>query len=115
MKLGRIKKRALLESHWHLDKPQPLCALCEREVIKDQLELHHLTPKSKGGTQTVALHNICHRQIHALFSENELAVNYNSIESLQGQEDISKFIAWIKRKPIDFKERAKKSNRLKSS
>jgi hypothetical protein len=28
-----------------------------------QRDAHHLVPKSRGGTETVWLHRICHRQI----------------------------------------------------
>lgn len=115
MKIGRIKKKALLSIPWVQDSSPPRCALCQREIIKSQLEQHHLIPKSKGGVETVALHSICHRQIHALFNENELANHFHSLDKLLEHPDISKFIHWIQKKPIDYKDRSRKSNRLKSN
>ena len=68
-------------------------------------------PKLKGGKQTQYLHRICHRQIHALFSEAELAKQYNTVEALLEHEEIRKFVKWVRTKPNDFIERVKQSNR----
>ena len=60
------------------------CPLCDREIPLDvPKSLHHLIPKSKGGKggPTVLLHHICHKQIHLLFKENELAKNLNEKRS----------------------------------
>jgi hypothetical protein len=63
----------------------------------------------------VILHRICHRQIHALFTETELARQYNTVEKLKAQEDLMDFIKWVRLKPDDFFERTRKSRRLKST
>lgn len=83
---------------------QKRCALCGRPLGK-RTEKHHLVPKSQGGTVTLPLHAICHRKIHALFNEKELARAYNSIEALQANEDIRKFINWVSKKHPDFYRR----------
>lgn len=71
--MGRIRR--LLQQEWpvvgHL---KLICPLCERKISHSQRDAHHLIPKSKGGRQTEYQHRICHRQIHALFTETELAV-----------------------------------------
>ena len=54
---------------------------------------------------------ICHRQIHALFSETELATRYNSPEALLEHEEVRKFVTWVKRKPPGFLERTRMSSR----
>ncbi len=113
MKLGKIKKKALLAKPLLQETPTPSCALCKRTIVPHQIELHHMIPKSKGGKETQTFHSICHRQVHALFTENELAVYFNTVEALQNHPDMAKFIAWIKTKPIDYKDRSRKSNRLK--
>ncbi len=92
-----------------------VCPLCEREIPDSQRDAHHLVPKSKGGRQTEYLHRICHRQIHALFTETELARQFNSVEALLADSDIALFVAWVKTKPADFMERTRKSQRLKAS
>jgi chromatin segregation and condensation protein Rec8/ScpA/Scc1 (kleisin family) len=41
-------------------------------------------------------------KIHSLFTEEELALKYNSIEKLKEHEEIKKFIKWLKNKPDNF-------------
>jgi 5-methylcytosine-specific restriction enzyme A len=77
------------------------CPLCGRP-LGVKIEAHHLTPKSRGGRETVALHPICHRKIHTTFSEAELERLYPSIEALRAHEDIARFILWVARKNPDF-------------
>lgn len=67
--------------------------------------MHHLIPKSQGGKETIPLHPICHRKIHALFNEKELARRFQTIEALRANEDIQSFVTWIKGKPPDFYRR----------
>ncbi len=57
------------------------------------------------------MHRICHRQVHALFSETELARDFNTAESLLAHAEIQKFVAWIQTKPDDFFERTRRSGR----
>ena len=88
------------------------CPLCERSIPPSQRDAHHLVPKSHGGKQTVVLHRICHRQIHALFNETELAHRLNSVESLRASEELQRFIKWVRSKPDEFYERTFKSHKL---
>ena len=85
------------------------CPLCERSIPLSQRDAHHLVPKSKGGRETAWLHRICHRQLHALFSETELAVRYNHVETLLAHPEVKRFVEWVKIKPDDFFERTRKS------
>ena len=57
------------------------------------------------------MHRICHRQIHALFSEAELAQRYSTAEALLEHPDVRKFVEWVKNKPLAFYETSKMSNR----
>ena len=90
-----------------------ICPLCDRVIPSGQRDAHHLIPKSKGGRQTQYLHRICHRQIHALFTETELVKQFNSVEALLAHPDIQRFVAWVKTKPTDLMERTRKSQRLR--
>jgi len=47
------------------------CPLCKRP-LPEKHNKHHLVPKTFKGKETVLLHRICHRQIHANFTEREL-------------------------------------------
>lgn len=83
------------------------CPLCNRELNSTNSNLHHLIPKSKKGKNVVRLHKICHNQIHALFTEKELAKKYNTIDILKTDERIQKFIKWISKKNPNFYEKSK--------
>ncbi len=111
--MGHIRR--LLHKECILDAPvDPKCPLCERKIPQSQRDAHHLIPKSKGGRHTEYLHRICHRQIHALFTETELARQFNSVEALLAHPDVAVFVAWVKTKPDSFMERTRKSQRLRS-
>ncbi|CAM8658341.1 HNH nuclease [Comamonadaceae bacterium] len=110
--MGRIRR--LLQQECVPDMPEVLrCPLCERQIPPSQRDAHHLVPKSKGGRETEYLHRICHRQIHALLTESELARQFNSVEALLAHPDIAMFVAWVKTKPDDFMERTRKSQRIR--
>ena len=112
--MGRIR-RMLQQVRPVVTQVDPVCPLCERKIPPSQRDAHHLVPKSKGGKNTEYLHRICHRQIHALFTETELARQFNSVEALLAHPDIALFVAWVKTKPDEFMERTRKSQRLKTS
>lgn len=90
------------------------CELCEREGL--ETTEHHLTPKEEGGTHmpTAYLCVPCHTQIHALYTNKELATRLNTIEKLKADELVSKFINWIQKQPPTASVRIKKSNDKKS-
>ena len=77
------------------------CWLCERPVGK-RVQWHHAVPKSKRGRDTVPVHPICHRTIHALFTNAELARLGGAREPLLANEDMARFLKWIAGKPPDF-------------
>jgi len=77
------------------------CALCGRP-LGARTEWHHVVPRSRGGRETVPLHPICHRTIHASASNAELARLGPSLDALREREDIRRFVAWIGDKPPDF-------------
>jgi len=105
-------KRKLVEPPGWQGVPSPeCCILCERPVPQSQRDAHHLVPKMKGGKLTAPMHRICHRQIHALFSETELAREYCTAEALLSHIEIQKFVTWVKTKPNDFFERTRRAAR----
>lgn len=109
---GRIRRQLLAEklASVTLDRPAlPDCPLCGRPVPPDQQDAHHLVPRSQGGRETVILHRICHRQIHALFGETELARHYHSAQALLAHPQVQAFVQWVRRKPDGFYERTRKS------
>lgn len=87
------------------------CPLCDRVIPPAQADRHHLVPKSKGGRRTEFLHRVCHRQVHALLTETELARQYATVEALRQHPELQTFVAWVKTKPADFFVRTHKSMR----
>jgi len=89
-----------------------ICPLCGRPLA-GPFNKHHLLPLSKGGkgTETVMLHKICHDKIHAVFTEMELKKYYNTIERLQQNEEIARFIKWVRKKEPEFYDKSVKMKR----
>jgi len=113
---GRIKRRLTAQFLAHaqsIEERVVICPLCDRGIPDSEQESHHLVPKSKGGKDTLVIHRICHRQIHALFTESELARIYNTVDALRAHPEFASFVRWVASKPADFFERAAKSERIR--
>jgi hypothetical protein len=109
-----MPRRSQIEVKSWYEQPEPeICPICEREIPPSQLDAHHLIPKSRGGRKTEYLHRICHRQIHALFTEAELAKQYSTVEAILENREMQTFVAWVKKKPADFIDGAKRSKRIR--
>ncbi|MBH5323020.1 HNH endonuclease [Aurantiacibacter sediminis] len=78
-----------------------LCWLCERPLGR-RVQQHHVVPKSKKGRETVPVHPICHRTIHAHFTNAELVRLNGKRAPLLENEEVAKFLRWIADKPPDF-------------
>jgi hypothetical protein len=79
------------------------CPLCDRPlVVGRSVDEHHLVPKSQGGRHTSTVHRICHRKIHATFSEKELARSYATWVALQAHPEIGSFIVWVQKKAPEY-------------
>jgi hypothetical protein len=92
----------------------PLCPLCLRPIPAGvKQSLHHLVPKLKGGKNgpVALLHHICHKEIHARFTESQLARQYNTIELLRAAPELQPFLEWIARRPPEFISRVKGGRR----
>ncbi|MCA1030975.1 HNH endonuclease [Bacillus timonensis] len=90
-----------------------ICELCHRENV--EVTIHHLTPKEMGGTfePTAQLCIPCHKHIHAVYTNDELAIRLNTIPALQADEKISSFIKWIQKQPPGKLPKIKKANERK--
>ncbi|WKB52598.1 HNH endonuclease signature motif containing protein [Eleftheria terrae] len=83
----------------------PPCPLCGRPIVPGpSADEHHLVPKSEGGRDKTLVHRVCHRKIHATFSEKELARGYASWEALRGHPEIASFVQWVRKKPPEFND-----------
>ena len=90
------------------------CPICDRDMWKGpSIDKHHLIPKCKGGKETEYMHKICHRKIHSIWSEKELARDYNNPEKIKEHEEMQKFIKWVKKKEPDFYDKNEQHKRKK--
>lgn len=78
-----------------------ICWLCTRPLGR-RVQYHHLVPKAKGGRDTVPVHSICHRAIHANFTNAQLMRMGGSHADILANEAVAKFVAWVADKPADF-------------
>lgn len=80
------------------------CELCGRT---ETLHRHHIIPriiwrrlkrrgKVKGNAPLAMLCLHCSRQVHAMFSDHELA-EFGTIEKLKEQPAIKEYIGWVRR------------------
>lgn len=81
------------------------CSICQRDTPEEFLEKHHLVPRSKHGSNIpgIIVCSSCGDQLHQLFTNKQLAKEYNTIEKLLSSEKIQTWIKWIQNKPNDFR------------
>jgi hypothetical protein len=84
------------------------CELCNRKV--SLLTQHHVIPrtehkrkKKREGLTQEFLNTViwicvaCHKNIHAVLTERELADEYNTIDKLRRYPAIRKFTTWVRK------------------
>lgn len=89
------------------------CELCKRKGVN--LTEHHLTPREAGGKSlpTALLCTTCHKQIHALFTNKELALNLNTLQKLHDDEKIQRYLKWVEKQPVSAEFTIKKSRHVR--
>lgn len=90
---------------------EPICPLCGRVLGTENIDRHHLVPKTYKGKEQFPVHKICHRKIHSVFTEKELRDCFHTWEALRAHEDIRTFIAWVAKKPPGYYARTETSRR----
>lgn len=90
------------------------CELCRRNNLPKITE-HHLTPREEGGANMPVawLCVDCHKQIHALYDNRELAVRLNTLEALESDEKIEKYLKYIRKQPASKNINVKKSHNVR--
>lgn len=84
-----------------LNEGPSFCWLCSRPLGR-RIEWHHPVPKSRGGRDRVAIHPICHRTLHARFSNIELQRFGEDRSALRSDPEITRFLGWVEGKDPDF-------------
>ncbi|MEC9066098.1 MAG: HNH endonuclease [Pseudomonadota bacterium] len=77
------------------------CWLCHR-AIASRVQWHHPVPRARKGRATVPVHPICHRTIHAHFTNAQLARIGDDRDRLAREPAVARFLEWIADKPPDF-------------
>jgi hypothetical protein len=57
------------------------------------------------------LHHICHKEIHARFSEAELAREFHTVEALRASDRLAAFLGWVDKRPPGFLSRVRGGGR----
>lgn len=79
------------------------CPICSRPLVAGpSVDRHHWVPRAEGGRERALLHKVCHRVIHRIFDEKELARRYATAAAVRAHPEMRRFIAWIKRRPADY-------------
>ena len=84
-----------------MSEQPPSCWLCLRPLGR-KVQQHHTVPKAKKGRETVPVHPICHRAIHANFTNAKLSRIGNEREGLLADDAMDSFVRWVSDKPPDF-------------
>lgn len=73
------------------------CQLCLRETPR--ITVHHLVPKAQGGRfgPKASLCSTCHRQLHATFSVATLAKELDSIQAIEANPEMARYLKWARR------------------
>jgi hypothetical protein len=68
----------------------------ERIADPQVVQEHHLRPEERATSPTVMLCRPCHKQIHAVFTNEELRADYDTIESLRRAAQLEEYLSWIR-------------------
>lgn len=86
------------------------CPICSRELGDENIDEHHLVPKTFGGKEKFRVHRVCHMKVHSVFTERELLNYYFTWERIREHSEMQKFIKWVSKKPISFCDTSRDSN-----
>ncbi|MFT5122870.1 MAG: hypothetical protein ACI9TH_003539 [Kiritimatiellia bacterium] len=102
---------------------EDLCELCGRNGLK--LTRHHLIPqcrhRKKRNRKTFTREEVqsrvlwicrmCHNQLHAVLSEKEMELEYNTREKLLAHPDVARFVTWVQKRNLDGRVPVRKKKR----
>jgi hypothetical protein len=86
-----------------------LCPLCGRGCPRDILQRHHLQTKKVDKHDIEHICRDCHKTIHALFSNKELAKGLNTVEALLENEEFAKALTFLRKQDPTSRTRVKQS------
>ena len=89
------------------------CALCEIEYDDNQINFHHLIPKTYHNNKRIQknyskdflnktglyLCISCHNKLHSCIDEKDMAFNFNTLKIIKEIFEIQKWVNWKKKHP----------------
>ncbi|MBV8707412.1 MAG: hypothetical protein JO028_09490 [Acidobacteriaceae bacterium] len=96
------------------------CELCKR--ADTELTRHHLIPRARHRKGEIhrtfdkaeltgrlaMLCRACHKFVHTVLSERQLADEYNTVHQLLTHPEIAKFVRWIAKRPPGLRVSSRK-------
>lgn len=108
--MAAVPRRSSLAAADRVPAELLTCWLCARPLGR-RVEQHHPVPRSRGGRETRPVHPICHRTLHATFTNKELEKAGDDRATLATHPELARFLQWIARKPPDFHAPTRRARR----
>ena len=89
------------------------CAICKREGKDSYFERHHLIPQAKSKSKVITVCRQCGDQLHLMFDNETLKRELNDIDRILSNELMTKYISWVRKKPIESHYSVAKKKRKK--
>jgi hypothetical protein len=77
------------------------------------IDRHHWIPRAQGGKEQAPMHRVCHKKIHSVLTEREIAVLYSTPDALRAHPEIARFIDWVQRHPPEWNDRHRSPRRTR--
>ena len=91
-----------------------ICLICGREGEDKYFEKHHLEPAQKRkDSDTIDVCHQCGDQLHLLFDNNQLKKDFNTLDSILGNERVEKYVKWVRKQPLTKHISTKRKKRRK--
>ncbi|MFQ3319546.1 MAG: 5-methylcytosine-specific restriction protein A [Natronomonas sp.] len=71
------------------------CAICRRHGPALPTERHHLVPENRKQSPVIEVCTPCHKQLHALFTNEELREAFDTAEALRDADRMASYLSWI--------------------
>ena len=88
----RMRRMDILLEAFSTDGMDEVCAFCNRMV---PTRGHHVVPRCKGGRGIAPTCHSCEDFIHKTWTHNELRDAFNTVEKIQTDPRLQKFLCWI--------------------
>jgi 5-methylcytosine-specific restriction protein A len=72
------------------------CSVCLRTGSDLPTERHHLVPENRKHSPVAEVCTPCHKQLHALFTNDELREDFDTVEALREADRMREYLAWIR-------------------